>query len=81
LLSLLLQATAPLLSQHHRTVPFNTPSQAVDFETPLFKGKMIAMFANVANTPAGVFDGKRRLMWMAVQVRVVCCATAKLLSF
>jgi hypothetical protein len=64
---LLLQAATPLLSQQHRTVPFNDTTQAIDFETPLFKGKVLVMMRGMANTPA-VFDGKKRLMWMAIQV-------------
>jgi hypothetical protein len=62
-------------------VPFNDPAQALDFETPLFKGKVVVMMRGMANTPAGMFDGKRRLMWMAIQVRAadlmmrrICCA-------
>ncbi|KAF6260676.1 hypothetical protein COO60DRAFT_877281 [Scenedesmus sp. NREL 46B-D3] len=63
------QAAAPLLSQQHRTMPFNDTTQAVDFETPLFKGKVLVMMRGLANTPARLFDGKRRLMWMVVQGR------------
>uniref|UniRef100_A0A383VBM9 Domain of unknown function at the cortex 1 domain-containing protein n=1 Tax=Tetradesmus obliquus TaxID=3088 RepID=A0A383VBM9_TETOB len=63
------QAVTPLLSPQHRTVPFNNPTQALDFETPLFKGKVVVMMKGMASTPAGVFDGKRRLMWMAIQGR------------
>jgi hypothetical protein len=48
-------------------VPFNDTTQAIDFETPLFKGKVLVMMRGMADTPA-VFDGKKRLMWMAIQV-------------
>ncbi|KAF6235946.1 hypothetical protein COO60DRAFT_1709469 [Scenedesmus sp. NREL 46B-D3] len=50
-------------------MPFNDTTQAVDFETPLFKGKVLVMMRGLANTPARLFDGKRRLMWMVVQGR------------
>lgn len=75
---LLLQAVTPLLSPQHRTVPFNNPTQALDFETPLFKGKVVVMMKGMASTPAGVFDGKRRLMWMAIQVRHAANGIARL---
>jgi hypothetical protein len=60
-------------------VPFNDTTQAIDCETPLFKGKVLVMMRGMANTPA-VFDGKKRLMWMAIQVtglwelQLCCCA-------
>lgn len=57
-----------MLAAKHETVPFNDLQHAVDFETHLFKGKLLVMFKGLPSTPAAVFEGKKRLMWMTVQV-------------
>ncbi len=55
-----------------RSLPFNDLATPVEFETELFKGRALVLFRGMPNTPPGVFEGKRRLMWMTIQV----CACA-----
>lgn len=67
------QVVQPLLSEQHRTVPFNDPdSSIIEVDTPLFTGQALLLLRNLPNTPSGVFEGKRRQMCMTVQVRLHC---------
>eukprot|EP00878_Enallax_costatus_P023186 GHUV01024650.1.p2 GENE.GHUV01024650.1~~GHUV01024650.1.p2 ORF type:complete len:334 (+),score=107.30 GHUV01024650.1:4074-5075(+) len=67
LLPTAVQVASPLLSHQHRTFPYNQLNHAVDFETPLFKGKLLVLFKGLPNTPKAVFAGKKRLMWLTIQ--------------
>jgi hypothetical protein len=57
------------LSSTHRTVPFNDPSCPLEYETDLFKGRVLVLLRHLPSTPAAPFEGKRRTCYVAVQVR------------
>eukprot|EP00775_Hariotina_reticulata_P011814 gene11814-11958_t len=60
---------SPMLSQQDLTLPFNEVHTPVQINTPLFQGSMVLLLKNMPNTPRGTFDGRRRLMWCAMQGR------------
>lgn len=75
-----LQVITPLASARHKTVPINDTSRPLTVDTPIFTGKASLLLRNLpGGTPHGLFEGKRRQMMLAVQVRaasVVCLPPA-----
>jgi hypothetical protein len=51
-------------------VPFNEVHNAVKINTPLFQGSVVLLIKNLPNTPKGIFDDRKRMMWFAVQVNL-----------
>lgn len=63
-------ARAQVVTSHSslQPLPINDGG-AIEFESDLFVGRLQLFAKGLPNTPAGMFDGRRRLTWVGLQGR------------
>lgn len=52
----------------HRTLPLNNLSTPITIDSDIFSGQLILTFRGTPSTPQQLFEGRRRRMWLALQV-------------
>lgn len=62
------QVVSNPVNAEHGTVPFNDPSQPLEYESDLFKGRALVLLRHLPSTPQAPFTGKRRQCYVVVQV-------------
>jgi hypothetical protein len=52
----------------HRTLPLNHLTAPITVESDFFSGQLVLTFRGTPSTPQHLFEGRRRRMWLALQV-------------